>query len=142
MSANGVVTLKPKCYTFICLGCGLLAQSSRSDTVTCSPACRVRAHRTGPAAENRLLAQKIKVPIGMMGQVKAVIALRPDLAERIRCGEIEIDQTQREMAQAFWAIARKQAEALHDADAGAVGIDHPDGAGEHHLALADAQEGR
>jgi len=113
---SGAVTLKPKCYTFVCLGCDLLAQSSRSDAVTCSPACRVRAHRSGAAAENKLLAKKIDVPIGMMGQVKAVIALRPDLAERIRGGEIEIDEAQRGMAQAFFAIACKQAEALRDAD--------------------------
>lgn len=124
MSARPV-TLKAKCYTFICLGCGLLAQSERSDAVTCSPACRVRAHRNGAAAENRLLAKKIDVPIGMMGQVKAVITLRPDLAERIRIGEIEVDdaETQREMFRSF-----------HEHD-------HHVDVGEHHPAPDRAQEG-
>jgi len=105
------VTARPKCYTFICVGCGLLAQSSRSDAITCSPACRVRAHRTGAAAENKRLAQKIHVPIGLLVQIRAIITLRPDLAERIRLGEIEADEAQPEMAGEYWAIARDAAQA-------------------------------
>ena len=36
-----------KRYIYVCAGCDLLAESSRSHTTTCSPACRVRAHRSG-----------------------------------------------------------------------------------------------
>jgi hypothetical protein len=51
------VTLNPKCYVFVCFGCDLLAISERSDALTCSTACRVRAHRTGRLKEVRSIAE-------------------------------------------------------------------------------------
>lgn len=48
--ANQPVTDKPKRYpyVFVCAGCHLLAHSERADTITCSPACRVKLSSTGP----------------------------------------------------------------------------------------------
>jgi hypothetical protein len=38
------VTFKPKCYVYRCIACDDFFDTNRSDALTCSPACRVRAH--------------------------------------------------------------------------------------------------
>jgi len=73
------VTFKPKCYTFVCIGCNLLAQSERSDAITCCTACRVRAHRNGRAKKIKQIAKNIGCIAGKLQQFEAVMRLAPEL---------------------------------------------------------------
>lgn len=138
------VTVRAMSYIIVCAGCQKLTQVTRADALTCSPACRVRAHRNGGAERVRAMAHSARVSPGLIVRCMAIKILRPDLVDLCRSGEIEADgaATQREMFKSFWALACKQADALHDADTGAVGIDHHADVGQHHHVLDDAQEGR
>lgn len=133
------VTDRPSCYIFRCAGCGLLEQATRSDTITCSPACRVLAHRNGAAENVRRMARAARVSPGLIVRCQAILLLRPDLAERCRCGEIEIDdtETRREMAGSFYALILRHMDAHTAPPRG----DHSERIGEHHLAHDDALEG-
>jgi len=100
------VTLKPKCYIFVCVGCGLLACSGRSDRLTCSPRCRVRAHRNGSLKRLRDLAAlpTFDIEPASIQQAAAVEQLRPDLAEKLKLGQMELQDTRKEMWSAFWTL--------------------------------------
>lgn len=137
------VTLRAKRYIIQCAGCGLLAETTRRDTLVCSPACRVRAHRNGGAAEVKRMAESARVSPGLIVRCIAIKILRPDLGELCRSGEIEVDDaaTQREMFKSFWALASKQAEALLDANTAPRSIDQADGVGQHRREHDHAQEG-
>ncbi len=41
------VTVSSKRYIAVCRGCDLMFETSRKDQLTCSDACRVKAHRNG-----------------------------------------------------------------------------------------------
>ena len=71
------VTLKPKCYVFMCAGCGLLFPPERSDALTCSTRCRVRAYRNGNRRRLRATARLGDVPPGMLLQAEAIERLCP-----------------------------------------------------------------
>lgn len=49
-------------YIYVCAGCDLLNEFERSDCMTCSPACRVRAHRSGELKRLRALALQLRIP--------------------------------------------------------------------------------
>jgi len=95
------VTLDAKCYVFVCAGCNLLAQSDRSDALTCSPACRVRAHRNGELKRLRSSATALDIRPALIQRAKAVTRLQPDLEGRIRAGELSLDDVRPQMARAF-----------------------------------------
>lgn len=107
------VTPSGKCYEWVfkCAGCGLLSSSVRSDALTCSPACRVRAHRSGATAVRKHLAVKLaifdrrtgKPDIASMGHINAICVLRPDLADLMRRGELTPYQAMPETYRAFIA---------------------------------------
>lgn len=117
MSAKAVVdvTDNSKCYTytFVCITCGLLAQAERSDAITCSPACRVAAHRSGASAKLRDIARKSEISPASIMRAAALDLLCPELAEGGWRGEIKIDDpaTRRAMSRAFWAQLEAQLEA-------------------------------
>jgi hypothetical protein len=101
---------------FVCCGCGLLADSLRSDVITCSPACRVRAHRNGSAEALRRLAARFDIRPGLLSEARAVIWLRPDLESRIAAGGLKIEDCRTEVFAAFnaavtRAVLRRGAEA-------------------------------
>jgi len=104
------VTLKPKRYVYVCLGCGLLDETERPDRLTCSPACRVRAHRNGRLKLLRAHAKDHDVELSLMMQCEAVIRLRPDLADEIRAGRLEIDAAQPDLHRAFIALVFEEAD--------------------------------
>jgi len=85
------VTLRSKRYIFVCPGCEGLAESDRRDTMTCSPACRVRAHRNGAGKRRKAIARSQKIPAAMIGHAGAIQILRPDLEQLIIQGELTID---------------------------------------------------
>ncbi len=113
------VTASTKCYIILCAGCGRLEETTRSDAITCSPACRVFAHRSGRTDEIRRMAKSAAAPPGMIVRCQAVLELRPDLADRMRTGEIDIDDTdvRREMAASFAALVMRQIQCQSVADA-------------------------
>jgi hypothetical protein len=78
-------------YVYACAGCGLLCESERRDTLTCSPACRVRAPRNGSLKTLRDIAKQWEIRPATIGQAQAVRELCPDLADRLRQGELKLD---------------------------------------------------
>ena len=111
------VTLPPKRYSYIyvCAGCDLLDQSERSDTLTCSPACRVAAHRNGAAAALRQLAVAAKVSPALILRAKALQQLCPGIVERVMHGEVEIDdlEVRGAMHRALFALVQKAPDQGH-----------------------------
>ena len=63
---------------------GSLAETSRRDTLVCSPGCRVKAHRSGGAVEVRRMAASARVAPGLIVRCQAIKMMRPDLGERLR----------------------------------------------------------
>ena len=111
------VTHKTKCYIFVCCGCDLLATSIRSDALTCSTACRVRAHRNGSIKRLRELATMVGLvdddnrPLpASLKQGEAIKRLRPDLFQRLEDNTLSIRQAQPEVVRAFWDAAKLQIE--------------------------------
>lgn len=96
---------------FVCVGCDLLADSGRSDTLSCSTACRVRAHRNGSLEALRGLARTHDVSSAAIQQARAIDRLRPDLAEQIRVGKLNLDDTRGEVWSAFVSVLARQLEA-------------------------------
>lgn len=105
------VTHKPKCYVFVCAGCDLLSQSERSDALTCSTQCRVRAHRNGWLKTLHGIADRMHISAASILQAKAVQQLRPDLADRMRAGTITLDDARPEVWSALWSLLSSQIEA-------------------------------
>jgi hypothetical protein len=99
------VTLTRKCYVYVCVGCGLLDETERSDQLTCSPACRVRAHRNGALKVLRTHAKSLDVDPALVLRCCAVQLLRPDLADDIRAGRLKVDDAQPDVHRAFIARA-------------------------------------
>jgi hypothetical protein len=99
-----------KCYIFVCAGCDLLAPSERSDALTCSLVCRVRAHRSGALKRQRALATALDIPPAMLGQAAAVRRLRPDLADQVQAGTIKLKDAMNEAEVAFSKLAIVEAE--------------------------------
>lgn len=102
------VTHRRKCYVFVCAGCDLLSYSERSDAITCSTKCRVRAHRNGWLKTLHAIADSFDIhPSGIL-HCKAIERLRPDLTSRIAAGSLTIADAQKEVWPAFWTLLRKQ----------------------------------
>lgn len=85
------VTFPAKRYVFVCLGCGGLSDSDRKDQMTCSTACRVRAHRTGETKRTREAAQNVDVPVATMLRAGALSKLCPALGDRVAAGELKLN---------------------------------------------------
>lgn len=112
------VTHKVKCYIFVCCGCDLLNVSSRNDALTCSTACRVRAHRNGYikmlrklAIDYELVDDNNRALPALIKQAEAIKRLRPDLSADIDAGTLTIKQAQSEMYRSFMELVWQQVEA-------------------------------
>jgi len=96
-------------WAFVCAGCGLLASSERSDAITCSPACRVKAHRKGSIKLLTDLANMLaltdnrtgKPKIAPIKQCAAIELLCPELYEQMGAGSLTIYQAMPETYRAF-----------------------------------------
>ena len=100
------VTLKPKCYinlVYTCPGCGLLFPPGRSDMVTCSGACRVKAHRNGNLRRLRALAASADIPFVMYLRCEAIKLLCPHLVPEIMLERIKLEDTRAEVWAAYWS---------------------------------------
>lgn len=89
---------------FLCCGCQLLAVSDRRDTMTCSPACRTVACRNGSLKALRKIADKWEVRPGLLVEARALSALLPEVEDRVKAGELSMEQAQPLMFAAFWRI--------------------------------------
>jgi hypothetical protein len=78
-------------YVYVCVGCDLLDEKTRADQLTCSTACRVRAHRNGSLEALRAQAKTLQIAPRLLVDSAAVWRLVPDLAEQIMRGEVELD---------------------------------------------------
>ena len=97
------VTLRRKCYVSVCLGCDGLFTTARADTLTCSPACRVRVHRHPEAlASLRTTAKRLDITAASILRAAAIDRVRPDLVAAIRAGSLTLDDAQPEVWRAFW----------------------------------------
>ena len=94
-----------KRHIFVCAGCDLLAESSRSHATTCSPACRVRAHRSG---ELKRLQKNTSagVTCAEVLRAAALLRLRPHLEASVVAGTLTIDEAQPEVCNAFDEVLR------------------------------------
>lgn len=100
-------------WIFCCANCGLMASSPRSDTLTCSPACRVQAHRSGEIKRLKAIAMQLaltdprsgKPNVGMILRCNAVDALRPDLGEQLLAGTMTVFQAMPETYREFVRLA-------------------------------------
>lgn len=108
-ASGGLVAEKVKRHIILCPGCGCIEEVRRSDTLTCSPACRVRAHRSGAAAKVRDLAREAHVPPSLIVRAQALEAMRDDQGELIkqarRCDvDIHDDNTKYQIHRALCAL--------------------------------------
>lgn len=94
-------TYSRKRYVSVCLGCRTLFDTVRRDQMTCSSACRVKAHRNGEIANRRALADECKVAPASIGHAIAVDLLLPDQSSRIMAGAVTIDDVMPELVRAF-----------------------------------------
>lgn len=92
-----------------CPCCETLYEASRRDQLTCSPACRVRAHRTGSLDELRRIAKTLHIHPALILRAHAVEMLRPDLAQRMAAGEVDHEDILDELEAAFSARAMQAA---------------------------------
>lgn len=95
------VTPIAKCYVYVCAGCGLLADSERSDTLTCSNRCRVQAHRNGSLKALRSQAAAYDLRPSLLAQASAAWRLCPELSEQILVGKLSLDDARPQIWQAF-----------------------------------------
>jgi hypothetical protein len=96
------VTDEPNRYIIsYCPCCETVYEASRRDQLTCSPACRVKAHRTGRLNELKRVSKFLDIHPSLALRSQAVEILRPDLAQRIAAGEIDHDDIGPEMEAAF-----------------------------------------
>lgn len=105
------VTDRVKCYVSVCVGCDLLFQADRKDQLTCSPACRVRAHRNGSLKTLRTLALAWDIEPAGIQHAQAIRRLCPALERDIVSRAKTIAQCQPEVTRAFVAtlMSRKEA---------------------------------
>lgn len=91
-----------KRYVFVCAACDLLAESGRSDTITCSPRCRAWLHRNRHHLDG-LQAQcdAMKITLQLVLQAKAVYRLRPDLSAKVIAGNLELKDTRGDVSRTF-----------------------------------------
>lgn len=90
-----------------CPCCETLYEATRRDQLTCSPACRVRAHRTGKLTELKRTADALRIHPALTLRSHAVEILRPDLAQKIAAGEVEYDDILPDLEAAFSARVMK-----------------------------------
>jgi len=83
------VTVSSKRYIAVCRGCDLMFETSRKDQLTCSDACRVKAHRNGSLKALRDFCKAFDIEPHMLVQADA--AKRLGLNDKVMSREIELD---------------------------------------------------
>lgn len=106
-------TYSSRRYIIRCAGCRLLAEVSRKDASTCTPACRVKAHRNGIAKrlrENaRMWGVDGDVTPASLARAEAARVLAPELRSTF-----DEPAAQVEIVRRFERLVIQQAEAMPD----------------------------
>jgi hypothetical protein len=105
------VTPMGKRYIHVCAGCECLFLAGRSDALTCSGACRVKAHRTGALAEVKASAKRFHINPGCILRARALSELCPDLEDVVMTGDKSLDDLTPEIMAAFTERVRQVLEA-------------------------------
>lgn len=103
------VTPSTKRYVFVCVVCQKLADSNRKDTLTCSPSCRVRAHRNGSLKTLHALAKGFDIHPANIQQVHAIRQLSPELEQEIKAGRLTIKNAMPTVSAAFTRLVMQLA---------------------------------
>jgi hypothetical protein len=110
-------------YVYECAGCNHLGTSERSDCLTCSPACRVRAHRSGALKKIRSDAAQCRKTPALLQHAKAMKKLLPDRYDEMvygKMGEVTPEELARgrsffnnqpDILKAFYDLLDKELEA-------------------------------
>lgn len=98
-------------YITCCAVCDGLFDTRRSDSVTCSPQCRTRGHRTGELKRQAALFAGIggsDITVAMVMQARAHRLLLPERAAQIIAGTLQPDSPEllAEMNMAFRELER------------------------------------
>lgn len=103
---------------YVCVGCGRLDESDRADVLTCSPTCRVKAHRNGSAKALRERAASMDVSPGLVAEGQAVKELLPHRVDDLLFGRLKVEQIRGELRAAFGRRAMQAAQLMaQDAEA-------------------------
>ncbi len=99
--------MAPKCYIVPCIVCLQLYPAYRTDSKTCSGACRVRLKRHGPDRYRLFdrVAELFDTDPFLVRRARAVELLRPDLLDRIKAGALSLDECADAVAEALWQLA-------------------------------------
>jgi hypothetical protein len=91
-------------FVYVCVGCDCIDLSNRRDQMTCSTACRVRAHRAGTLRRLRDEAMRSEIRPASILQAAAVCRLDAAVADRVRHGALRLDDAQRLVRPAFFRL--------------------------------------
>jgi hypothetical protein len=80
--------------------------SQRSDKMTCSDACRVKAHRSGKLKQIRRMAEAADISPGMLAQCQALLVLCPHLEAAIIARKKNLKDTRAEVWSAYWRLLK------------------------------------
>ncbi|WP_155927141.1 hypothetical protein [Mesorhizobium sp. L2C085B000] len=100
---NSHVTYSSKCYVTVCVGCDDMFQTSRRDQMTCTGACRVRAHRNGSMTRRKAVCAITKAEPVTLGWAMALSRLCPHLEPAMLAGELEFEDIMPDLNRAFVA---------------------------------------
>lgn len=79
------VTDRAKRYVFACFACNGFGVSTRKDSLTCSPRCRVRLHRDPEAREQlEFVRAELGISPGYFARSMAARRIAPELMEKHR----------------------------------------------------------
>jgi hypothetical protein len=95
------ITLSSKRYILVCAGCDLLFDATRRDQITCSGACRVKAHRNGEIKRLKVIAKHYDIKVSHFLQARAIKRLCPELA-------VTLDQPPEEVCRAFDTLVARE----------------------------------
>jgi hypothetical protein len=95
------VTYSTKRYIAACAGCDALFESQRKDQLTCSPGCRVKAHRSGALKELRSVASRLEIAPSIIKQAAALRLLRPDFEPKVLAGKLTLSEAMPDLCTAF-----------------------------------------
>ena len=110
------VTYPGKRYIAVCAGCDCLFDSVRSDKVTCSPACRVKAHRSGRLRSLKATSALLDVRPSIVQQCVALDRLRPDLTPQVTADALALEQAMPDVVIAFdkLLMVKARERTIHD----------------------------
>lgn len=114
---TAAVTVSRKCYVVPCVVCRLLYPAHRTNSRTCSGACRVRLHRgfvdtfeQAAAHTARLYGWKV-APFDIR-RTHAALELCPDRDADVAAGRVELDDIDADVVAAFWRLVHNEADEL------------------------------